>query len=228
MFKIYFCLLFGEVISFPTRKNTEENEIETNLLAADLSYLGEKVFGKPNNESGENLSKWKEDSLVNPEEVGEYAEGDILFPSAKRNGLIAKTSRWKDGVVPYEILGFFTLSDLDLIHRAMDQYHKLTCIKYCFYFILTINFIQIYFRFRKRNIYDDDFIVITNQPTGCWSSVGRIGGRQEVNLQSPGCLSKIGTPIHELMHALGFVHEQNRWERDDHVTIIWSNIKSGK
>lgn len=64
--------------------------------------------------------------------------------------------------------------------------------------------------------------------TGCWSSVGKIGGRQELNLQSPGCLTKIGTPMHELMHALGFMHEQNRWERDNHVTIMWQNIQRGK
>jgi hypothetical protein len=57
--------------------------------------------------------------------------------------------------------------------------------------------------------------------------VGRIKGRQEVNLQSPHCTTKVGTPMHELMHALGFVHEQNRWERDDYVSIVWGNIKKG-
>lgn len=55
-----------------------------------------------------------------------------------------------------------------------------------------------------------------------------MGGRQEVNLQSPGCLSKIGTPMHELMHAMGFMHEQNRWERDDYVSINWQHIQSGQ
>lgn len=57
--------------------------------------------------------------------------------------------------------------------------------------------------------------------------MGRISGKQEVNLQSPYCTSKVGTSLHEFMHAVGFLHEQNRFERDDFVTIAWKNIKEG-
>ncbi|KAK9753167.1 Astacin (Peptidase family M12A) [Popillia japonica] len=92
----------------------------------------------------------------------------------------------------------------------MDQYHKHTCI-----------------RFRRKNVNDADYIRIKNSKTGCWSSVGRLGGEQDLNLQSPGCLSTLGTPVHELMHALGFHHEQTRSERDEYVTILWENISSG-
>lgn len=48
-----------------------------------------------------------------------------------------------------------------------------------------------------------------------------------MNLQSPGCVTKIGTIIHELLHALGFLHEQNRDERDKFVKINSNNIKIG-
>ena len=60
----------------------------------------------------------------------------------------------------------------------------------------------------------------------CYSNVGRRGGRQDVSI-GYGCLRK-GTPIHEMMHVLGFFHEMARPDRDDNVDIHWENIKESK
>ncbi|CAH1382705.1 hypothetical protein MTP99_006687 [Tenebrio molitor] len=192
-----------------TASPVDDNEIDSGK-SIDLSYLGPSIFGTPSENVGKKLENWNESSPQNPEELGEYLEGDILFPEKGRNGLISKATRWKEGVVPYEISPFYPPKDVQMIKRAMEIYHKYTCIK-----------------FRPRTSSDPDYVSIVNRNTGCWSSVGRIKGRQEVNLQSPHCTTKVGTPMHELMHALGFVHEQNRWERDDYVSIVWGNIKKG-
>ncbi len=50
-------------------------------------------------------------------------------------------------------------------------------------------------------------------------------GAQQVSLQSPSCFY-IGIAAHELMHALGFWHEQSRADRDKYVRINWANIQS--
>ena len=46
----------------------------------------------------------------------------------------------------------------------------------------------------------------------CNSHVGRIGGQQFVNMM-PWCFPT----IHEIMHALGFGHEENRRDRDYYI-----------
>lgn len=48
-----------------------------------------------------------------------------------------------------------------------------------------------------------------------------------MNLQSPGCMSK-GTIMHEMIHALGFHHEQNRANRDDYVEVLLQNVQPGR
>ncbi len=46
---------------------------------------------------------------------------------------------------------------------------------------------------------------------------------QPLSYEKPWCLNN-RTIVHELLHALGFMHEQNRPDRDDHVNIIFENI----
>ncbi|KAL1130831.1 hypothetical protein AAG570_012072 [Ranatra chinensis] len=175
--------------------------------------FGEQLFIQPKSSTGDAVAKWGTSNGGNPEELGEYAEGDILFPPSlkplAKNGVTTLASRWKSGKVPYILNGSFSSKDRNLIMAAFNEYHRKTCIKFI------------------PRTSERDYVVITSGNTGCWSSVGKIGGAQEVNLQNPGCLSKVGTVIHELMHALGFLHEQNRWERDDYVLIRHENIQSG-
>lgn len=75
--------------------------------AIDLSKFGERLFGKPVFKSIRSFKRSKD----NPEEQGPYVEGDILVPvqdNATRNGMKTESSRWKSGIVPFEIRGSFS------------------------------------------------------------------------------------------------------------------------
>ncbi|XP_055334677.1 uncharacterized protein LOC129585819 isoform X2 [Paramacrobiotus metropolitanus] len=74
-----------------------------------------------------------------------------------------------------------------------------------------------------------DYVFITTDPKrGCLSYIGWQGGRQEVFLLRPNCFYLKGTIIHELMHTIGFYHEHSRPDRDDHVQVVWNNIRADK
>lgn len=92
----------------------------------------------------------------------------------------------------------------------MQEYHDRTCV-----------------RFRPYTKNDTNWIEVKSDYSGCWSSVGMRTGGQVVNLNSPRCV-RHGVAVHELMHAIGFFHQQSSADRDEHVHINWENIREGR
>lgn len=149
----------------------------------------------------------------------EAFEGDIgLDPGTRElvNGKLSQAQEykgttgriWTSGVIPYVYDRNFDNKRRQLMNRAMEEYHRKTCI-----------------RFRQATRNDRDYIRMVNQ-NACWSIIGRSGGEQLLKMGGH-CL-QLGTALHELMHAVGFFHEQSRYDRDSHVRIFWNNIQSGE
>jgi hypothetical protein len=67
-----------------------------------------------------------------------------------------------------------------------------------------------------------DALVFETGSDNCFSALGKTGGLQPIRL-APGCQTQ--EILHEMMHALGFVHEQSRPDRDQYVEILWDNIE---
>lgn len=73
----------------------------------DTLYVNQAVIVS----AGDAVSNWSPDMDLNPEELGEYAQGDLLIPatdSEARNGLRAASSHWPKGIIPYEINPYFS------------------------------------------------------------------------------------------------------------------------
>ncbi|XP_045428933.1 meprin A subunit alpha isoform X3 [Pipistrellus kuhlii] len=64
--------------------------------------------------------------------------------------------------------------------------------------------------------------IIFQQFDGCWSEVGDQHVGQNLSI-GRGCDYK-AIIQHEILHALGFYHEQSRTDRDDYVKIWWDEI----
>ena len=62
----------------------------------------------------------------------------------------------------------------------------------------------------------------------CYSRIGRDpNDKEQVISIGFGC-ERLGTIVHETMHALGFFHEHTRPDRDKYVKLDWGNIEQGK
>ncbi|CAG7731717.1 unnamed protein product [Allacma fusca] len=128
------------------------------------------------------------------------------------SGVLGKNNRWKNGKMPYELDPAFTKSERKLILKSLKTIETSTCVD-----------------FVKRKNQKDWVYFDRGVDQGCASDVGRQGGKQILDLEvskkkgEPDCMNE-ETIIHETLHALGFHHEQNRYDRDNYVTVNWDNI----
>lgn len=106
---ILVALLVASAYGFPYAEYYDDNSIEGDDDVIDLSHLGARLFGLPDNKTGEIVASYNpETEGANPEELGNYLEGDMLMPKVQgRNGLTATSARWPNAVVPFEIKGSF-------------------------------------------------------------------------------------------------------------------------
>ncbi|XP_075151238.1 seminal metalloprotease 1-like [Haematobia irritans] len=163
---------------------------------------------------------------IDPEEVAGQFEGDILLGEnllailkgdtniESRNGLVAEVQRWPNRIVYYRLIGDFDLTHRKAILAGIATLEARTCV-----------------RFHEADDNRTDYLAITSEEGGCYTSVGYLGRVQQMNLQiyplGEGCF-RTGTILHEFMHALGFFHQQSDTNRDDYIRVIEENIIPGK
>jgi hypothetical protein len=146
-------------------------------------------------------------------EIGGNAifEGDIVLATvaevqaaekaadSRGIGIIGAQFRWPNGVVPFVIA---TETVRERVEGAIAHWQKRTP-----------------FTFVTRQT-EQDFISFESLD-GCFSRVGRQGGKQVISVGT-GC--GLGSAIHEIGHAIGLWHEQSRSDRDQFIDIVEKNI----
>lgn len=112
---ICFVLIERNVLSFAKKikkfhHNYPGHSASNNIsYKINLDYLGNIIYGLPTENSGARVAKWNKNLGVNPEELGDYAEGDILFSTpTTKSALAPEYYRWPGGIVPYVITGYFS------------------------------------------------------------------------------------------------------------------------
>lgn len=124
-------------------------------------------------------------------------------------GITGRRYRWPRGIVPYEIHP--DLPNQARVTDAINHWQSRTRIRFV--------------RRTTANASQYPDYIRVRPASGCWSYVGRQGGRQDLGLAA-GCGT--GSTIHEFAHAIGLWHEQSREDRNAHVRINYANIAEGR
>ncbi|VDK60981.1 unnamed protein product [Onchocerca ochengi] len=163
-------------------------------------YSSGKFEGDMDITEGDILELTNTYPIVDSEDT--YPQNNVLY-NAVRN----RHQLWPNSRIPYAMSNQYSSYSRSVIAAAMEEYTQHTCIRWV-----------------PRSVEDYDYIYIMPD-RGCYSMVGKTGGKQTVSLGT-GCIQK-GIIMHELMHAVGFFHEQSRTDRDNHITVLWENIQPG-
>lgn len=121
--------------------------------------------------------------------------------------------RWPNSIIPYVIGTGFTETERNSIIDAMNHIMARTKVR----FVVRTN--------------ETDYVQYVNSTpeaigfSGGYSSLGRVGGKQEVVLSANNF--GMGLVVHELCHALGIYHEQMREDRNTYVEIDVAEIMDG-
>ncbi|KAK0063220.1 high choriolytic enzyme 1, partial [Biomphalaria pfeifferi] len=137
--------------------------------------------------------------------------GDVEIP-LHRNAIRNKSMHWKDGIVPFVVDNDYPdtaratiLAGLHEIEADVES-KGTKCIQF-----IPRTTEQHYLRIKRG--------------TGCHSPIGFDPEEDGavVSTLGPGCEIK-GIVMHEILHVLGFYHEQNRPDRDLYVDINETNV----
>ncbi|KAF3858120.1 hypothetical protein F7725_011321 [Dissostichus mawsoni] len=169
-------------------------------------------------------------NLVRSDNEPILTELDIAIDNeAERNAdpCTSRGCKWlknSDGKVyiPYYITNNFSSREKAIITRGLESFSSFSCIRFRPSRSNDRDWLQI----ESQNGVGDQSFPHTSLSFNHLSLCPAAGPLSAVVVESSGCLYH-HTVQHELLHALGFNHEQTRSDRDNHIRVLLQNVVSG-
>ncbi|MFD2564580.1 M12 family metallopeptidase [Aquimarina rubra] len=177
------------------------------------------------------VKKFFNDDIVLVQDLGDgtYLGGDIIYESRQltdqrigydanpepneeleeRLGFYRGVQKWPNNTIIYVFDSSLTSNQRQVSLNSMQEWTSKTNIKF------------------KERTTENYYVTIRNNGNNCncaSANLGVNGNRGRINM---GVKTSEVVMIHEIGHTLGYIHEQTRSDRDNHVRILFENIQNG-
>ncbi len=185
----------------------------------------------PDTNGVELVEKYFLGDLIQVEDIGNgtLKWGDILFDEAQLSdekiefdafpepnqgidaklGLASRVRKWSNNTIVYVLDNSLSSRQRDVTFSSMNEWINKTNVRF------------------KERTNESSYVTIRNSGRNCncaSASLGDQGSRGTINM---GVRTGVGVMTHEIGHTLGYLHEQNRSDRDQFVNIFPENIQDG-
>ncbi|MDH7445009.1 M12 family metallopeptidase [Aquimarina sp. 2201CG14-23] len=177
------------------------------------------------------IKKFFNDDIVLVKDLGDgtYLGGDIIYTAEQltdkrvgysndptpgeeldeKLGLYRGIQKWPNNTIIYVFDSNLSNNQIQVSLNSMQEWTTKTNIKF------------------KERTNENYYVTITSSGAGCncaSANLGVNGNRGRINM---GIRTSEVVMIHEIGHTLGYIHEQTRSDRDNHVRILFENIQDG-
>ena len=210
--------LLTVVILFASCEDNESSEPvnETSTQEQEFIekyFLGERVRVKKEEDGtfslqGTDIRLFEEQLTDTKVTFDDNEAPDPGLTDKRKLGLANGIRKWTNNTVVYVVQGL-SQSVRSELQKSISEWESKTNIRF------------------KERTNESTYVTISNNGNSCNCGVATLGSNGSRGYIRLGTKTTAVVIIHEIGHTLGYIHEQNRSDRDNHIIINYENIIDG-